>query len=50
MKHSMKSFRKEDENDGEKTAILDLTGCKSIGEMHRRIQKALDFPEHYGAN
>ena len=31
-------------------AILDLTDCKYLGELHQRIQIALDFPEHYGAN
>lgn len=33
-----------------KTAILDLTGCKYLGELHKRIKEALDFPEHYGEN
>lgn len=29
---------------------LDLTDCKYLGELHQRINDALDFPEHYGAN
>ena len=33
-----------------KTAILDLTGCKDYHDFHQRIQKQLEFPEHYGAN
>lgn len=31
-------------------ATLDLTDCKYLGELHERIQVALDFPEHYGKN
>ena len=31
-------------------AILDLTDCKYLGELHQRIKIALDFPDHYGAN
>ena len=33
-----------------KTAILDLTGCKYLGELHQRIKEALDFPDYYGEN
>ncbi len=33
-----------------KKAILDLAGCKCPQEMHRRFQKTLQFPEHYGGN
>lgn len=33
-----------------KTATLDLSGCQYLGELHQRIKKALDFPEHYGGN
>ncbi len=33
-----------------KTAILDLTGCKYLGELHGRIKSALDFPDYYGEN
>ena len=33
-----------------KTAVLDLTGCKYVDEMHLRIKDALNFPEHYGKN
>lgn len=31
-------------------ATLDLTGCRHLGELHRRIREALDFPAHYGGN
>ena len=33
-----------------KKAILDLTGCKYLDEMHLRIKKALNFPDYYGDN
>ena len=33
-----------------KTVTLDLTGCKSLGEIHQRIKKAFDFPDFYGQN
>ena len=33
-----------------KTAILDLTGCDDINELHKRIKSSLDFPEYYGEN
>lgn len=33
-----------------KTATLDLTDCKYLGEMHQRIKKALNFPNYYGEN
>lgn len=29
----------------EKTITLDLTGCKSLGEIHQRIKDAFDFPD-----
>lgn len=32
------------------TAVLDLTNCKYLGDLHSRIKTALDFPEHYGEN
>lgn len=31
-------------------AVLDLTDCKYLGELHQRIKIALDFPEYYGEN
>ena len=34
----------------EKIIRLDLTNCKSLGELHQRIRKAFDFPEWYGEN
>ena len=33
-----------------KIITLDLTGCKYLGEIHRRIKKAFDFPDFYGEN
>ena len=33
-----------------KIAELDLTDCKYLGEMHKRIKKALDLPDYYGEN
>ncbi len=33
-----------------KTVTLDLTGCKSLGEIHQRIKKTFDFPDFYGQN
>ena len=29
---------------------LDLTGCKYLGEIHKRIKEAFDFPDRYGEN
>ena len=31
-----------------KTIILDLTGCKTLWDIHERIRKAFHFPEWYG--
>ena len=33
-----------------KKAILDLTDCKYLSEMHERIKNSLDFPDYYGKN
>ena len=33
-----------------KTIVLDLTDCKSLGELHERIRVAFKFPKWYGAN
>ncbi len=33
-----------------KTIELDLTGCKSLYDIHERIRVAFDFPEWYGKN
>lgn len=33
-----------------KKAILDLTGCQYIDELHQRMKEALDFPDYYGRN
>ncbi len=30
--------------------ILDLTGCRDWGELHRRIRVAFGFPAYYGEN
>ncbi len=29
---------------------LDLTDCKYLGEIHKRIKEAFDFPDWYGEN
>lgn len=34
----------------EKIVMLDLTGCKYLGEIHQRIKKAFDFANFYGEN
>lgn len=31
-------------------AVLDLTGCKSTWEIHRRSKHAFHFPDYYGYN
>lgn len=33
-----------------KTIILDLTGCKSLWDIHERIRIAFGFPDWYGKN
>ena len=33
-----------------KTARLDFNGCKTISDLHKKIKKTLNFPEHYGEN
>ena len=33
-----------------KTITLDLTGCKSLWDIHDHIQKAFRFPKWYGKN
>lgn len=33
-----------------KTVKLDLTGCKYMMEMHRRIKDAFELPDYYGCN
>lgn len=34
----------------QKIVMLDLTGCKYLGELHQRIKKAFNFPDFYGEN
>ena len=29
---------------------LDLTGCKYLGEIHKKIRESFDFPDWYGEN
>lgn len=29
---------------------LDLTGCKSLLELHQTIKETFNFPDHYGEN
>ena len=33
-----------------KKAIIDLTDCKYIMDLHERIRVSLDFPDWYGKN
>ncbi len=33
-----------------KTVVLDLSNCKRLLEMHRRIKEAFEFPDFYGEN
>ena len=33
-----------------KYAVLDLSGCEFVDELHQRIQNALNFPDYYGNN
>ena len=33
-----------------KVIELDLTGCKYLGEIHKRIKESFDFPDWYGEN
>lgn len=33
-----------------KIIVLDLTGCKTLGELHEKIRVQFDFPEWYGKN
>ncbi len=33
-----------------KTARLNFNGCETISDIHKKIKKALNFPEHYGEN
>ncbi len=33
-----------------KTVVLDLSSCKRLLEMHRRIKEAFEFPDFYGEN
>ncbi len=30
--------------------ILDLTGCRYLGEIHSRIKETFSFPDYYGEN
>ena len=30
--------------------VLDLTGCRYLGEIHQRIKETFSFPEYYGEN
>jgi len=31
-------------------ALLDLTGCNTLGEIHQCIKKTFSFPDYYGEN
>lgn len=30
------------------TVILDLSGCRFVGELHSRIKSSFGFPDYYG--
>ena len=30
--------------------MLDLTGCRYLGEIHQRIKETFSFPDYYGEN
>ncbi len=36
--------------DGKKIVKLDLTGCKYMMELHKRIQDTFELPSYYGCN
>ena len=44
------SSKKEKCDMSKKTAVLDLTDCKCLSELHSRIKEALNFPDYYGGN
>ena len=33
-----------------KKAVVDVTDCKDLRDLHKRFQAALEFPDHYGEN
>lgn len=37
-------------NEPIKKITLDFTGCNRYQDMHDRMKKTLDFPDHYGNN
>lgn len=34
--------------DKDNEIILDLTGCRYLGEIHQRIKETFSFPDYYG--
>lgn len=34
----------------QKTIILDITDCKDLNDLHKKIKVAFDFPDFYGEN
>ena len=34
----------------QKTIILDITDCKDLNDLHKRIKETFDFPDFYGNN
>ena len=34
----------------QKTIILDITDCKDLNDLHKRIKETFDFPEWYTGN
>ena len=33
-----------------KKAVVDVTNCKRLDDLHERFKVALGFPDHYGEN
>ena len=33
-----------------KKAVVDVTNCKRLDDLHKRFKIALGFPDHYGEN
>ena len=34
----------------QKTIILDITDCKDLNDLHKRIKSTFNFPDFYGEN
>ena len=47
-KHDESYYAFKDIND--KPIILDFTGCRYLGEIHKILKERFGFPEYYGRN